>query len=118
MKTLGKIGIGLCMATAFCYAESWTGKLVDASCAQNPQSGQKANEAEKRASCAPTVGTTSFAIQTADGHVLKLDASGNSKAATAVRADASKAKDANVTISGTMDGSTIKVESLNMSEAR
>src|ERR1700736_5595306 len=32
MKTIGKLGIMLCLGAAFSYAESWTGKVLDASC--------------------------------------------------------------------------------------
>ena len=111
MKTITKLGVVLCVAAALSYAESWTGKLIDAPCHDRSlPPGQSKSPAE---SCAATSSTTSFAIQTADGKVYKLDASGNAKAANALRGNPDS-KDASVTVSGTMDGQTVKVDSIDM----
>ncbi len=94
------------------YAESWTGKLVDASCADQ----------QKNAACAPTASTASFAIQSA-GKTLKLDAEGNKKAMEALKernTGANRAQNPNAptevtaTVSGTMSGDEIKVESIQV----
>ena len=78
MKTIAKLGLALGMFAAMGYAENWTGKLIDASChdrsQQNPADSKQNSDL---ASCAATASTTSFAIQTSDGKVYKLDASGN-----------------------------------------
>ena len=69
------------ISSAVCLAGSWTGKLVDSTCAEQHKtyglssaSGQ--NTKDIRA-CTPKESTTSFAIQTPDGQILKLDSTGN-----------------------------------------
>jgi hypothetical protein len=99
--------------SALAYAETWTGKLVDASCAAQ----------QKNAACTPNASTTSFGLQ-ASGKTMKLDAEGNQKAAAAVKehnASADRAKNPNappldvvVTITGTMSGDEIKVEAIQV----
>jgi hypothetical protein len=98
--------------SALAYAETWTGKLVDASCA----------EQQKNAACTPTASTSSYALQSS-GKLMKLDAEGNSKAAAALRENqngANRAKDpkapteVTATVTGTMSGDEIKVESIQV----
>jgi hypothetical protein len=96
---------------ALALAENFTGRLIDASCADQPQKGA--------AACAPTAATTAFAVQSA-GKVYKLDDTGNAKASEALKSRADRSADPNSTmssavvvkISGTKDGDTIKVETL------
>jgi hypothetical protein len=98
--------------SALAYAETWTGKLVDANCDQ-----------QKSAACIPTASTSSFALQ-AVGKTMKLDAEGNRKAAAALKertSGADRAKDPNalpidviVTITGAMSGDEIKVEAIQV----
>jgi hypothetical protein len=107
----------LVFASALAYAETWTGKLFDASCVD-----QQKNE-QKTGTCTPTSGTSSFAIQVS-GKILKLDADGNRKAAEAWREynnSADRAKDPEMksdqvtaTVDGTMSGDEIKVESIQI----
>jgi len=118
MKTLIKLTTLLGLAASLSFADNWTGKLIDASChdrnappAAAPGGAPKAEPGKATESCAPTATTTSFALQTADGKVMKLDASGNSKAAAAVKSDASKA--GSVSVSGEMQGQNIKVDSID-----
>jgi hypothetical protein len=94
------------------FAESWTGKLIDASC-----HAQKATDP-----CAPTAATTSFALN-ANGKVYNLDAAGNSKAAAALknRADRSQpgsqqsqSKDVMAKVEGKEAGGTITVENIEV----
>ena len=96
------------------YAESWTGKLIDASChdrsQQNPADSKKNGDL---ATCAATASTTSFAIQTSDGKVYKLDASGNAQASTALKGT-TNSSNATATVSGTMSGDTVKVDSISV----
>ena len=88
-------------ASALCFAESWTGKLVDATCVEQAQG--------KAANCVPTAKTSSFALDTGDGKVFRLDAAGNAKASTMLKTGM---KSDTVTISGAMNGETVKVESI------
>jgi hypothetical protein len=95
---------------AMALAENFSGRLIDAACADQ---GQKA------AACQPTSTTTAFAVQSA-GKVYKLDDTGNAKAVEALKSRADRSADPNsatpsvvvVKISGTKDGDTIKVETL------
>lgn len=107
MKATAKIGSILCLAAAFSFAETWSGKLVDANC-----------QPQVKNSCEASATTSSFAVQTADGKILKLDSAGNSKVSTAVRTDGINAKDAHVTVSGSMEGQTIKVDSIDFGSAK
>jgi hypothetical protein len=114
MKTIAKLGLALGVFAAMGYAENWTGKLIDASChdksQQNPADSKQNSDL---ATCAATASTTSFAIQTSDGKVYKLDASGNAKASTALKGNPDN-KSATATVSGTMDGQTVKVDSISV----
>jgi hypothetical protein len=114
MKTIAKLGLGLTVFAALSYAESWTGKLIDATChersQQNPAESKQTGDL---ASCQASASTTSFAIQTSDGKVYKLDASGNAKATTALKGNPDN-KNPSATVSGSMDGQTVKVDSISV----
>ncbi len=122
MKTLIKLTTLFGLAASLSFADNWTGKLIDSACHDRQaapggqpggapaQPGQAKGGSE---ACAPTATTTSFAIQTADGKVYKLDAPGNSKAMAAFKSDGAKSKDGNVSVSGDLEGTTIKVDSVD-----
>ena len=114
MKTIAKLGLALGVFAIVGYAESWNGKLIDAAChdrsQQNPAESKQKSEV---ASCDATASTTSFAIETADGKVFKLDAAGNAKAATALKGNPDN-KSPQATVSGSMDGQTVKVDSISI----
>src|SRR6516162_8447049 len=87
------------------FAESWSGKLIDAGCY---------DQQKKVETCDATGATTSFALD-ASGMVYKLDRSGNTKAATAFKNRAERSTDPTkqqpgpvmAKISGTEKGGTI-----------
>ena len=93
-------------------ADDFSGKLIDASC----YSQQK-----KAMGCDATTTTTSFALDVS-GKVYTLDASGNTKAATAMKNRADRAVDpANpqssaitAKVSGTESAGTITVDSIDI----
>jgi hypothetical protein len=94
------------LAAGLGLAETWTGKLVDATCAaKGESSAPHANQ------CAPTRSTKSFGIELPDGRVYKLDASGNTKASEAMKTNP---RTETVTINGQLDGQTVKVDSINL----
>lgn len=117
MRRVCTLSAILVFATALAYAETFTGKLFDASCVGQPNNEQKVE------ACVPTSGTTSFAIQ-ASGKMLKLDADGNRKAAEAWKeynSSADRAKDPDAendhvmaTVEGTLSGDEIKVETIQI----
>jgi len=114
MRTIAKLGLALGMFAAISYAEDYTGKLIDASCHdQSQKNPADSKQNSDLASCAATASTTSFAIQTSDGKVYKLDASGNAKASTAMKGNPDN-KNATATVSGTMSGQTVKVDSISV----
>jgi hypothetical protein len=105
-------------------AQTWTGKLVDAGCADQAgppgaQQGQEGNPATPgggnpsghSGECAPNTSTTAFAIRTEDGRVFKLDQAGNAKAAGMIRNKTDKGNIA-VRVTGTLTGGTIRVQSM------
>ena len=116
MKLLTRTGIVFCMAGIFCYAENWNGKLLDASCYDNSQtSASKASGGKLDKTCAPTASTTGFAVQVGKNKVYKLDSAGNAKVAEALQAGSIKADndgDVHVSVSGSMQGDTVKVDSV------
>lgn len=114
MNTIAKIGLALGTFAALGYAETWTGKLVDAACSEKSQQNPaESKQKSELASCEATASTTSFGIQTSDGKVYKLDAAGNAKASTALRGNPSN-KNPTAEVSGSMDGQTVKVDSISI----
>jgi len=110
MKRFMQIALILCATSTLGLAETWTGKLIDANC--KTQASTPANpETGAASSCTPTASTKDFAIQTADGKVYKLDKSGNSKAAAAMKNNPSNSE---ITVNGTLEGQMVKVNSLDL----
>jgi hypothetical protein len=124
MNTLTKLGIILGMVGMISYAETWTGRLIDAQCydskATATSAGQKspASSGEKLdRECAPTAATTNYALH-ADNKVYKLDSSGNAKVATEMQSGALKLDkdgDLHATVSGSVQGDTVKVDTIKVS---
>ena len=106
MKKFATIATLFVMTAAFAFAETWTGRLVDASC--------KATNAGKEsvASCAATTATHLFAVQLADARVLNLDAAGNEKVADAVKNN--QKTNLRATVTGSLEGQTVKVEKIEI----
>ena len=116
MRKVCTLSAILVFVSALAYAETFTGKLFDASCVD-----QHKNEQTTEA-CMPTSSTASFAIQ-ASGKMLKLDEDGNRKAAeawTEYNNSADRAKDPDAqshvmaTVEGTLSGDEIKVEAIQI----
>jgi hypothetical protein len=100
--------------TTLALAESWTGKLVDASCAADQQ--------KAATTCDPTSSTTTFAL-VASGKIFNLDDAGNTKAAEAIKNRADRSTNPNAPqsstitakVTGTKDGdNTLKVEAIEV----
>ena len=117
MRKVCTLSAILVVASVLAYAETWTGKLFDASCVDQHKNEQKTD------ACMPTSTTASFAIQ-ASGKMLKLDEDGNRKAVEAWKeynksADRAKDPDASsdpamATVQGTLSGDEIKVEAIEI----
>ena len=110
MRRVFKLSAFLVVFSALALAETWSGKLVDATCADQ----------QKAEACVPTASTTAFALKTAV-KVLKLDAAGNTKAAEALKSSQKSAdrakdpkKDVTATVQGTLSEDVIKVDSIEV----
>src|SRR6266850_1065988 len=110
MRRVFRLSAFLVIVSALAFAETFSGKLIDAACADQ----------QKSEACAPTASTSAFAIN-ASGKVLKLDAAGNTKAAEAMKnrensADRSKSpnREITATVQGTLSEDTIKVDSIEV----
>jgi hypothetical protein len=96
-------------------AETYTGKLIDASCLDKPS--------PTVATCQPSSTTSSFALVDNSQKVYKLDAKGNAKAADALKNRADRSTDPNATgkdsvvvakITGTMNEGIVTVEAIEV----
>ncbi len=90
------------------FAETWSGTVVDVAC----HGKDLATHAKK---CAIACSKSGYGLVTAEGKFVKFDESGNAKALEAIKAT-TKDKDLKASVSGTMDGDVIKVESISISE--
>jgi hypothetical protein len=115
MKTIAKAVSVLCLGSVLCLAETWSGKVVDAACkdqAAAPSAPGAQPGSPVANACEPTASTVAFGIELQDGKVLKLDSTGNAKAAEAIKNNAGKPAP-QATVTGSMDGQTLKVESID-----
>jgi hypothetical protein len=96
-------------------AESYAGKLIDASCLDKPN--------PTVGSCQPSSATSTFALFDNSQKVYKLDQKGNTKAADALKNRADRSSDPNATskgdvvvakITGTMNDGIITVETIEI----
>ena len=130
MRSIAKLGLTFCIAGVFCYAENWNGKLIDASCYDSSNSSNTANRSANSADrssnakldkeCAPTASTSNFAIETSGKKVYKFDSSGNTQTSEAMKAGTLKPDndgDVHVSVNGSKQGDTIKVESIQAHKA-
>jgi hypothetical protein len=93
-------------------SKTYTGTIVDASCTQASALKDSTASADAKKDvlkhCQPTASTKSYALLTDDGSFLALDETGNSQ----VAAQMAGKKNTKVSVTGTVDGSTLKVQSL------
>jgi hypothetical protein len=108
MRRAFRLSAFLTIVSIAAFAETWSGRLVDATCADQ----------QKTEACVPTASTTAFALD-ASGKMLKLDPAGNAKASEALKgkdnnADRSKNPDRGITatVKGTLTADVIQVESI------
>jgi hypothetical protein len=90
--------------SAAAFADSYSGTLVDTMC-------KGKDLATHTTKCAIGCSKSGYGLMTADGKFLKFDESGNAKALAALKATG-KEKDLKATVNGTVDGDTLKVESV------
>ncbi len=91
---------------ALMCAETWNGTLVDAMC-------KKQDLASHTAHCALSCSKSGYGLVLADGKFIKFDEGGNAKALAVLKAT-SKEKDLKAKVSGTLDGDTVQVDSVEL----
>jgi hypothetical protein len=113
MRRLVMLCATFAVFSVLALAESWTGRLVDASCYDQHKSAT---------ACDPSASTTGFALMVS-GQAYKLDSDGNTKAAAALKGRADRSADpkkpatgtVSAKVTGTKEGNdTIKVESIDV----
>ena len=111
-KILSMCTVPLAFST-LALAASWSGNLIDAGCYAKQQ---------KSMGCEATSSTTAFALDSS-GKIYKLDATGNQKAATALKNRADRAtgssskmatREITAKVEGTESGDTISVTSVDV----
>jgi hypothetical protein len=112
----------LCLSSAFGFAESWSGALVDSKCYESAERNVNPTDTlihvdrdqnQEIRYCSPGRKTKSFAVVQQDGTSFRLDSTGNAKAAELVRKTGRKAPLA-VAITGELSRNTIKVDSISV----
>jgi hypothetical protein len=94
------------LAAVSAFAGTWSGTVVDVMC-------KNKDVASHTKECALGCAKSGFGLVTSDGHFYKFDESGNSKAVAALK-ETSKDKDLRATVTGSMDGNMIKVDSIHL----
>jgi hypothetical protein len=87
-------------------AETWNGTLVDVMCKNQDLAGHTTK-------CAMSCSKSGYGLVLADGKFVKFDEAGNAKALAALKAT-TKEKDLKAKVSGTLDGETVQVESVEL----
>ena len=115
MKTIAKLGLILSGFAAMSYADTWSGKLLDAACVERSRENPDRNSTKtgNPPTCVASKSTGAFALQTSDGKVYKLDPAGNSKAATALRGNPDN-DSPEADGSGAMEVQILKVDSISV----
>ena len=106
MKKLLRIGAIAAMFAAFALAESYSGRLLDATCIDQGKSKV----------CDPTSTSTHFALNV-EGKIYRLDDAGNAKTVEALKNRADRQKDPGLPsntvtakVDGTKEGEVIRVD--------
>ena len=115
MKTIVKLGLAWGAFAALSYGDTWSGKLLDAACVERNQQNPDRNSSKtgNPPTCIASTSTGAFALQTSDGKIYKLDAPGNSKAATALRGNPDN-KSPQADVAGAMQGEVLIVDSISV----
>src|SRR5438874_6695611 len=106
MKRILLLTAAVSLLSIGAFAESWSGTLVDVMCKGKDLAGHTTK-------CAVGCAKSGYGLVLADGKFVKFDEAGNAKALKALKA-ATKEKDLKAKVSGTMDGDTVQVESVDL----
>jgi hypothetical protein len=96
----------VCLLSTSAFAETWSGTLVDVMC-------KGKDLASHTTKCAVSCAKGGYGLVLSDGKFMKLDEHGNAKALAALKTT-SKEKDLKAKVTGTLDGDTVKVSSIEL----
>ena len=115
MKTIAKLGLAWAAFATMSYGDTWSGKLLDAACVERSKQDPDRNSTKtgNPPTCVASPSTGALALETSDGKVYKLDAAGNSKAATALRGNPDN-KSPQADVAGVMQGEMLIVDSISV----
>src|SRR5512133_2843081 len=102
MKRVGLLAL-FCSAA---FAETWNGTLVDVMC-------KNQDLASHTTKCAVNCAKSGYGLVLSDGKFVKFDEGGNAKALATLKS-ATKEKDLKAKVSGSLDGDTVKVSSIEL----
>lgn len=106
MRQILAFGLALGAFSLAAMAGTFTGTLMDAMCKdQNPVAHTR--------KCAIGCAKSGLGLVTAGGKFLKFDPAGNEKALAALKAS-KKENDLKARVTGTLEGETLKVESIQI----
>ena len=106
MKRILLLSAGVSLLTIGAFAESWNGTLVDVMC-------KGKDLASHTTKCAVGCAKGGYGLVLSDGKFVKFDEAGNAKALATLKAS-TKEKDLKAKVSGTLDGDTVKVTSIEL----
>ena len=121
MELTMRIAVLFCFTIAPGFAGSWPGALVDSNCYDSLERNTNPFETSPGARdrdqqiryCSPKTKTKKFAVVLEDWTRLKLDSSGNSKAAELVR-KAERKSPFPVVVTGELGGEIVKVDAISL----
>jgi hypothetical protein len=96
----------LALFSGLAFAETWNGTLVDVMCKKQDLAGHTTK-------CAIACSKSGYGLVLADGKFVKFDEAGNAKALAALKVTG-KEKDLKAKVTGTLDGETVQVESVEL----
>jgi hypothetical protein len=105
MRPISLIATALLLASG-ALAETWSGTLVDVMC-------KGKDLASHTTKCAVSCAKSGYGLVLADGKFVKFDEGGNAKA-LAVLKSTGKEKDLKAKVSGSFDGETVQVSSIDL----
>src|SRR5438552_7956205 len=106
MKRFLLLSAGVSLLSIGAFADSWTGTLVDVMCKGKDLAGHSTK-------CAVSCAKSGYGLVLSDGKFVKFDESGNAKALATLKST-SKEKDLKAKVSGSLDGDTVKVSSIEL----
>src|SRR6266436_5202509 len=106
MKRILMLSAAVSLLSIGAFAESWSGTLVDVMCKGKDLAGHTTK-------CAVGCAKSGYGLVLADGKFMKFDEAGNAKALAALKAT-SKEKDLKAKVTGTLDGETVQVQSVEI----